>query len=141
MPHGFDQQFQSGGVYRENQLLINGNARLKKLTLFGFYSLNLADANTSGASFFPTSNTDTKVDYGRASFAHASFAVIGGSWQLPYEFSASPFVIAQSGTPYNLTTGQDPFNTSIYNHGLSLRMGIAGTADLRLISALRRLAV
>jgi hypothetical protein len=112
---GFDQQFQSGGVYKENQLLINGNARLRKLTLFGFYSLNLADANTSGAGFFPTSNTDTKVDYGRASFTHASFAVVGGSWQLPYSFSASPFIIVQSGTPYNLTTGLDPTGSSIYN--------------------------
>jgi Carboxypeptidase regulatory-like domain len=111
----YDYEFQSGGVYRENQLLINGNARLKKITLFGFYSLNLADANTSGAGFFPTSNTDTKVDYGRASFTHASFGVVGGSWQLPYQFSASPFIIAQSGTPYNLTTGLDPSGSSIYN--------------------------
>jgi hypothetical protein len=111
----YDFEFQSGAVYRENQLLINGNARLKKITLFGFYSLNLADANTSGAGFFPTSNTNTKVDYGRASFTHASFAVIGGSWQLPYQFTASPFVIAQSGTPYNLTSGLDPTGSSIYN--------------------------
>jgi hypothetical protein len=111
----YDFQFQSGGVYRENQLLINGNARLKKITLFGFYSLNLADANTSGATFFPTSDTNTKVDYGRAAFTHASFAVIGGSWQLPYSFTASPFVIAQSGTPYNLTSGLDPTGSSIYN--------------------------
>ncbi|NYF88784.1 carboxypeptidase regulatory-like domain-containing protein [Tunturiibacter empetritectus] len=124
--NGFDQQFQSGGVYKENQLLINGNARLKKLTLFGFYSLNLADANTSGAGFFPTSNTDTKVDYGRASFAHASFGVVGGSWQLPYSFTASPFIIAQSGTPYNLTTGLDPAGTSIYNQRPFFASGDSG---------------
>jgi hypothetical protein len=111
----YDFEFQSGAVYRENQLLINGNARLKRITLFGFYSLNLADANSSGAGFFPTSNTNTKVDYGRASFTHASFGVIGGSWQLPYQFTASPFVIAQSGTPYNLTSGLDPTGSSIYN--------------------------
>ncbi|MBB5345432.1 TonB-dependent receptor [Tunturibacter empetritectus] len=123
---GFDQQFQSGGVYKENQLLINGNARLKKLTLFGFYSLNLANANTSGAGFFPTSNTDTKVDYGRASFAHKSFAVVGGSWQLPYSFSASPFIIAQSGTPYNLTTGLDPTGSSIYNQRPFFENGASG---------------
>jgi hypothetical protein len=111
----YNYQFQSGGVYKENQLLVNGNARLPHVTLFGFYSLNLADANTSGSGFFPTSNTDTRVDYGRASFAHASFAVVGGSWQLPYHFTASPFVIAQSGTPYNLTSGLDPTGSSIYN--------------------------
>ena len=111
----YNYQFQSGGIYRENQLLINGNARLPHVTLFGFYSLNLADANTSGSGFFPTSNTDTRADYGRASFAHASFAVVGGSWQLPYRFNASPFIIAQSGTPYNLTSGLDPTGSSIYN--------------------------
>jgi Carboxypeptidase regulatory-like domain len=128
--NGFDQQFQSGGVYKENQLLINGSARLKKLTLFGFYSLNLADANTSGASFFPTSNTDTKVDYGRASFAHASFAVVGGSWQLPYGFTASPFMIAQSGTPYNLTSGLDPTGSSIYNARPFFENGDSGNCRL-----------
>ena len=111
----YNYQFQSGGVYKENQILVNGNARLPHLTLFGFYSLNLANANTSGSGFFPTSNTNTAVDYGRATFAHASFAVIGGSWQLPYQFTASPFIIAQSGTPYNLTTGTDPTGSSIYN--------------------------
>jgi hypothetical protein len=124
---GFDQQFQSGAVYRENQLLVNGNARLRKVTLFGFYSLNLADANTSGAGFFPTSNTDTKVDYGKASFTHDSFAVIGGSIQLPYQFNASPFIIAQSGTPYNLTTGLDPSGSSIYNQRPFFTNGNSGS--------------
>jgi hypothetical protein len=126
----YDFQFQSGGVYRENQLLISGNARLRQLTLFGFYSLNLADANTSGAGFFPTSNTDTKVDYGRASFSHTSFGVIGGSWQLPYQFSASPFIIAQSGTPYNLTTGLDPTGSSIYNQRPFFENGDSGNCRL-----------
>jgi Carboxypeptidase regulatory-like domain len=111
----FGYQFQSGGVYHENQLLVNMNARLQKVTLFGFYALNFANANTSGSGFFPTSNTDTRVDYGRATFAKTNLGVFGGSLQLPYKFMASPFMIAQSGTPYNLTTGLDPLGTSIYN--------------------------
>jgi Carboxypeptidase regulatory-like domain len=111
----FNYQFQSGGVYHENQLLINMNARLQKVTLFGFYALSFANANTSGSGFFPTSNTDTRVDYGRSTFAKTNMGVFGGSLQLPYKFMASPFMIAQSGTPYNLTTGLDPQGTSIYN--------------------------
>jgi hypothetical protein len=111
----YDYEFQSGGVFREHQVLVNANARLRRMSLFGFYSLNLANANTSGSGFFPTSNTDTKVDYGRAGFTHTSFGVVGGNVQLPYAFSVSPFMIAQSGTPYNLTTGLDPNGTSIYN--------------------------
>lgn len=111
----YNYQFQSGGVYRENQLLINSNARLKKVTLFGFYALSFANANTSGSGFFPTSNTNTAVDYGRATFAKKSIGVFGGNVTLPYRFTASPFVIAQAGTPYNVTTGLDPLGSSIYN--------------------------
>ena len=111
----FNYQFQSGGVYHENQLFINMNARLQKVSLFGFYALSFANANTSGSGFFPTSNTDTRVDYGRSMFAKTNIGVFGGSLQLPYKFMASPFMIAQSGTPYNLTTGLDPLGTSIYN--------------------------
>ncbi|HEY2039768.1 MAG TPA: carboxypeptidase regulatory-like domain-containing protein [Edaphobacter sp.] len=111
----YDYQFQSGGVYRQNQLLFNGNARLHSINLFGFYALSWADANTSGATFFPTSNTDTRVDYGRATFAFRQFGVFGGSIQFRYGITASPFLLAQAGKPYNIITGQDPLGTGILN--------------------------
>jgi len=111
----YNYQFQSGGVYRQDQLMINGNSRIKMVTLYGFYALSFANANTSGATFFPTSNTNTRVDYGRATFARRNFGVFGGNIQLPYAISASPFIIAQAGTPYNITSGLDPFGSSIYN--------------------------
>jgi len=110
-----DFQFQSAGVFHQNQLLINSNIRLRRTTLFGFYSINFANANTSGASFIPTSNTDTRVDYGRATFAQRQFGVVGGSFQLPYAFTASPFIIARAGVPYNVTSGLDPTGSSVYN--------------------------
>jgi hypothetical protein len=111
----YNYQFQSGGVYRQNQLMFNGNARLRAVNLFGFYSLSWADANTTGATFFPTSNTDTHVDYGRATFARRQFGVMGGSIQFRYGITASPFLIAQAGTPYNIITGADPLGTGILN--------------------------
>ncbi|QHS51902.1 carboxypeptidase-like regulatory domain-containing protein [Edaphobacter sp. 12200R-103] len=111
----YNHQFQSGGVYRQNQLMVNGNARVTGINLFGFYAMSFANANTSGASFFPTSNTDTRVDYGRATFARRQFGVFGGSLQFRYGITASPFMIAQAGTPYNIITGQDPLGSSIYN--------------------------
>ncbi len=69
--------------------------------------------NTSGATFFPTSNTDTSIDYGRATFARRQFGVFGGSMQFRYGITASPFMLAQAGTPYNIITGQDPLGTGI----------------------------
>lgn len=111
----YNYTYTSGGVFRQNQLMFNGNARLHSLNLFGFYALNWANTNTSGAGFFPTSNTNTAVDYGRASFARKQFGVFGGNMNFPYGFSASPFMIAQGGTPYNITSGLDPLGSSIYN--------------------------
>jgi hypothetical protein len=125
-PDYYNYQFQSEGVYRENQLLVNGNARLRKVTLFGFYSLNFANANTSGSGFFPTS-TNPAVDYGQASFSRRNQAVFGGNWQLPYSFSASPFLLVFAGQPYNITTGLDPLGTSIYNQRPYFASGNSGS--------------
>lgn len=111
----YDFQYQSAGVFRENQLMVNSRVRINRVTMFGFYSMSFANANTFGASFVPTSNTNTRADYGRASFARRQFGVIGGSIQLPYSFTASPFIIAMGGSPYNITTGTDPLGSSVYN--------------------------
>ncbi len=122
-PASFRYQFQSDGVFREQQLLVNGNVRMRKISLFGFYSLNFADANTSGPGFFPTTPiragstapVDTRADYGRAAFVHTNFGIIGGSWTLPYNISFGPFLLAQSGTRYNATSGVDFNGDTIYN--------------------------
>jgi len=111
----YQYTYASGGIFRQNQLFINGNARMHNMNFFGFYALNWANANTSGAGFFPTSNTNTAVDYGRSSFARKQFGVFGGSMNFRYGFLAAPFLIAQSGTPYNVTTGLDPTGSGIYN--------------------------
>ncbi|HEU5340668.1 carboxypeptidase-like regulatory domain-containing protein [Edaphobacter sp.] len=111
----YDFQYQSAGIFRENQLMVNSNIQLNRVTMFGFYSLSFANANTFGSGFVPTSNTNTRADYGRASFARRQFGVIGGNLQLPYAFTASPFIIVQGGAPYNLLTGTDPLGSSVYN--------------------------
>ncbi|GGA64645.1 hypothetical protein GCM10011507_15350 [Edaphobacter acidisoli] len=111
----YDFQFQSAGVFRENQLMVNSRVRLNRVQMFGFYSMSFANANTSGSGFVPTSNTNTRADYGRASFARRQFGVIGGTMQLPYSFTASPFIIAMAGSPYNIVTGTDPLGSTVYN--------------------------
>ncbi len=112
-PYNF--QFQSGGVFKENQLLINVNSRIKRATIFGYWAINSANANTSGSGFIPTSNTDTRADYGRAAFAYRMQGTFGGNLLLPYGFSASPFMVAQTGKPYNITSGLDPTGSTTYN--------------------------
>ena len=104
IPNGttIDDVNQSGGVFRQSQINTNFNLRTKKgITLFGFYSANWADSNISNI----TSPYNSHVDYGRAAFAVQSRVVVGGNIPLPYRFTASPLIFAQSGSPYNVTTG------------------------------------
>jgi hypothetical protein len=42
-------------------------------------------------------------------------AVVGGSISLPLGFQFMPFVMAQSGAPYNITLGRDLIGTAILN--------------------------
>ena len=39
-------QYESAGLYNQNQMITNFNVRASKFSLFGFYTLNYADSNT-----------------------------------------------------------------------------------------------
>ena len=109
-PNGVNEniyQFQSGGVYNQNQLLLNYTVRAKKVSLFGFYTLNFAKADTSGATYFSTDQTNPGADYGRSTFDVRNRFLLGGNYQAPFGVSISPFLVANSGSPFNITVGQD----------------------------------
>ena len=116
-------QYTSAGVFRQNQLIANFNIRAgSKVSLFGYYSLNYANSDpigsTNNGSFsnnFPSDQNDVKLDYGRASFATRDRVFFGGTIGLPYAFRLSPFMIFNSGTPYNVTVGQDLANDLQFN--------------------------
>jgi len=128
-------QYQSGGIYRQNQLIVNARVNTgKRLSLFGFYTLSYANSSVasggSAGGFFASGGTtsasfvsdqfDPLADYGRAAFDARHRAFLGGSVTMPYGFSLFPFVIINSGAPYNLTTGQDNNQDSIFNDRPSL---------------------
>lgn len=118
-PNGANQnifQYQSEGTFKQNQLIVNSSIRMgTKLSLFGYYTLNYANSDTSGAGSFPSNPFNLSQDYGRAPFDVRHRIFFGGSVGLPYSFRLSPFLVAQSGVPFNITTGQDLYQDSIFN--------------------------
>ena len=100
-------QYQSGGIYHQNQLITNFSIRARKLSLFGFYVVNSAKADTSGATYFPSNQFDPRADYGRSTFDVRQRFLVGGNYLAPLGFSISPFLVLNSGTPFNITVGQD----------------------------------
>ena len=114
-PDQYIFQYASAGTFRQNQLIANFNIQAgSKVSLHGFYSLSYANSDpigsSSGGSFstnFASDQHDIALDYGRASFAIRNRVFFGGTVGLPRGFRLSPFLVFNSGQPYNVTVGQD----------------------------------
>ncbi len=102
-----DYQYQSGGVYRQNQIIASGRASYARFSFFTFYTYNAAKADTSGVTYTPSVGQSPGLDYGRSSFDVHNRFVILGNFSAPYAISLSPFVAYNSGAPYNVTVGSD----------------------------------
>ena len=124
--------FESDGLFNENQLITNFTLRVgSKLSLFGYYALTYADSNTAGATSFPANQYDLAANYGRAAFDVRNRLFIGGTYALPYGIRLSPFIIATSGSPFNITIGQDINGDSIFNDRPAFAGSRTPGADLR----------
>jgi hypothetical protein len=109
-------EYESKGIFTQNQLITNINVRAgARLTLNGYYALNFANSDTGGPTSFPSNPYDIGADYGRASFDIRDRAFLGGSISLPKGFRLNPFMIINSGTPFNVTVPLDLLGTSILN--------------------------
>ncbi len=112
----YNYQYQSAGVYKQHQIIANGNYRpSRNFSLFGYYAFSIANANTNGATYFPTDSTNSRTDYGRAGFNNTHRLFLFGNFGLPYQFSLSPFMNVNSGSPYSLSTGSDVNGDSQFN--------------------------
>ena len=125
-------QYNSEGAFLQNQLIANFRVNVgTRVSLFGFYSLNFSNSDLGaggggggGGSFFGGGSSsaafimnsyDPMEDWGRAGFDVRNRFVLGGSISLKYGFRLNPFIIAQSGAPFNIVVGQDLNGDSIFN--------------------------
>jgi hypothetical protein len=102
-------QFESSGVFKQHQLVVNVNNRFsRKFTLFGNYVLNFAKSDTDYASNFPVNQYDLSGEYGDSVQDTRHRLFIGGAINaLPWGLRLNPTVVANSGRPYNITIGRD----------------------------------
>ena len=115
-------EMESAGLYNQNLLLTNVNSRLTpKISLFGTYSLGYARSNTDGLNTFPANQYSMAGEYGPASNDVRNRMSLGGSITSKFGLLWNPFVILQSGAPFNITTSQDIYNDTV----LTARPGFA----------------
>jgi hypothetical protein len=110
-------QYESSGRFNQNQLIISANNRLSRaLTLFANYTFNKANSDTDGPNSFPSNQYDLSGEYGRSSQDIRHRLFIGGAINaLPWGIRLNPLVIANSGRPFNITTGRDLNGDTLFN--------------------------
>ncbi len=109
-------QYFSEGVYNQEQLFFNFHTQISRsLSAFGFYGLGFANADVNGTSSNPSNSLNLKQDYGRAGFDVRNRLFLIGSYSAPHNIRVSPFVVAQSGQPFNITLSQDLNGDSFFN--------------------------
>jgi len=112
---GIVKEFYPEAVFKQNQLIANINARLSpKFSVMGFYDLSYANSDTGTAS----NSYNLKQDYGRAPFASRNMLFLMGNYTAPWGITFNPFLVAQSGKPFNITTNNDLTGDSFFIIGL-----------------------
>jgi hypothetical protein len=107
---------ESAGLYNQNQLIANVNAKVNAgMSLFGFYVLNYARSNTDGINTLAANPYSFAGEYGPASTDVRQRVTVGGSISLKWAVRLNPFLIVQSGAPFDITAGSDLYGTTFFN--------------------------
>ena len=108
-------QFSSDGVRHGQTLSAAADLNpTKALSVWAFYTLQFRSSDTSGINSFPTNEYNLAADYGRT--ATTRQRLFSGLWyNAPKSFMGGLFFRANSGTPFNLTTGTDNNGDTIFN--------------------------
>jgi hypothetical protein len=124
---GYLYEYYPEAVFKQNQIITSVNTKLNKnLSLVGFYTLAWANSNNAGGNASDAYNLDK--DFGRASFVSRNMLFAMASYQGPWNIRFNPFLIAQSGRPFNITSPTDPLN-NFFNQRPTFATSATPTAD------------
>ena len=88
------------------------------------------NSDVGGADSFPSNPFNIYEDYGRASFDIRNRLVVGGTITLKHGILLSPLMNFQSGTPFNITIGQDLLGSTVFNQRPSFATSSTPAADV-----------
>lgn len=114
---GIIQQYYPQGIFKQKQLVVNINSRItRNFNFSGFYNWTTAKSDTGTAS----NSYNLTQDYSRAPFAQTNMLFLMGNYTGKWGITYNPFLVAQSGRPYNFTSPLDLTGDNFFNSRPSL---------------------
>jgi hypothetical protein len=101
---------------RYNGFMFRGDRRFgRNLALFVNYTLSWTNSDADGPQSLPANSYDLHPEWGPAFTDRRHFLNITGSISLPHGFRLTPFILASSGGPFNIQTGEDDNLDTVIN--------------------------
>jgi hypothetical protein len=107
---------ESNALLRSNALIASLQASIKKAVKFkAQYTLSRSDDDTDGPLVLPADSRNLGPEWGRSSFDMRHRFVLAGTSDLPGAFRLGLMLVANSGMPFNVTTGSDDNGDGVAN--------------------------
>ena len=87
-PSIFNYQFQSGGFFKQHQVIFTSSVQTRRFVLNGSYTFNIAKSDTQGVYSFPSVAQNPGLDYGRATFGVRHRVNLMSSYTAPWGLSS-----------------------------------------------------
>lgn len=101
-------EYKSDGRSRYDSLSISSNGKIaKKIDFWMNYSLNYSRGNDWGTTGSPFDAYDYSHEWARSNYDTRHWFSGGASYSTKSGWSVNTFIIANSGPPFNITTGRD----------------------------------
>ncbi len=106
----------SSGIYNQNQVRSNFNTKVTSMvSMFGNYTWSKAKSSSDGVGTYPANPANYAGEYAAAANDIRHRGQFGGTLTMRWNIRLNPLFTAQSGAPFNITTGQDPYGTTLFN--------------------------
>ena len=108
-------QYESSGTYKQQLFVVSGTLRLNpRFSLNTNYTLGKGEGDTDGQGTFPAESYNLGTEFGRASTDIRHRFTLTGNIETRWGLSFSPLIVATSGAPFNIITGTDRNNDSVF---------------------------
>jgi len=107
---------ESIGLLRGNALIASLQGRIRKaVKIKAQYTFSRSDDNTDGPMALPADSHNLSPEWGRSLFDIRHRFVLAGTSDLPGAFRLGLMLVANSGLPFNITTGSDDNGDGVAN--------------------------
>jgi hypothetical protein len=114
--YGRIRQMQSQGFWDGDGLDISYRGRLNKyFSGFGRYTWSHYQSNTNGIGWYPQNQYAPNDEWARSGFDRRNRLGMYAMFHPESVFNLSAGIFANTGTPWNITTGTDPYGDDLFN--------------------------